>query len=76
MPYFGKAAVGTRANTPGRRIGSRQLRVLGLQRLQLAHEAVIFGIRDFRIVEHEIAIVGMFDPLAQILDTFGGQGGS
>jgi hypothetical protein len=49
--------------------------MLGLQRLQLAQQAVVFGVRDIRIVEHEVTVIGLFDPLAQILGPFSGQGG-
>ncbi|CAH0262388.1 hypothetical protein SRABI70_03248 [Pseudomonas sp. Bi70] len=41
----------------GRRVGCHQFRVLGFKRLQLAKQAVVFGIRHARLVEHVIAVV-------------------
>ena len=37
-----------------------------LQRLQFAQQAIVFGIRDLRIVEHIIAVVMKTDLLAEL----------
>ncbi len=61
VAHFGKAALRPRADLAGRRIGRCQRRVLGFQRLQLAHQAVVLGVGDVRVVEYVIAVVGLFD---------------
>ena len=49
-----------------RRIRREQLRMLGLERAQLHHEPVVFGVRNLRIVERVIAVVVALQQLAQL----------
>ena len=53
------------AHAPRGRIGRHQLRVRGFQRFKFAVEAVVLGIRDFRIVEHVVAVIVVVDLLTQ-----------
>ena len=46
--------------------------MLLFERLQLAHQPVVLGVGDFRIVEHVVAIVVVLDLLAQL--THSGRG--
>lgn len=52
-------------NTLGWRIGYNDLRVLGFELFELAEEAVVLGIGDFRIVEDIIAVVSLFNLLPE-----------
>jgi uncharacterized protein with PhoU and TrkA domain len=45
-----------------------------LERLQLAHQAVVLGVRDVRVVEHVVAVIGVVDATTQIGDLVGGRG--
>ena len=51
-----------------RRIGRDQLRMLGLELLQLVHQAVEFGVADLGIVEHVVAVLVVADLVAQRFD--------
>ena len=37
----------------------------GLERFELAHQAVVLGVRDVRFVEHVVAVVGVVESAAQ-----------
>jgi hypothetical protein len=63
--HLGKTALHARADRTRGRVGGGQRRVLGLQRLQFAHQAVVLGVGDVRIVEHVVAVVGILDTRAQ-----------
>src|SRR4051794_30245712 len=54
------------AHPLGGRVGRDQLRVLGLQRLQLAHHRVVGAVVDGRLVEDVVAVVGVVDGIAQL----------
>ncbi len=56
------------AHPLGGRVGSDQLRMLRLERFQLVHQAVEFGIADLGIVEHVVAVLVMADFLPQPVD--------
>jgi hypothetical protein len=45
--------------------------MLSLQRLQLVHQTVVFGVADLRIVEHVIAVLVMPNLVAQFLNLRG-----
>src|SRR3546814_7626906 len=49
--------------------------MFGLQRLEFAHQAVVLDVRDVRLVEDEVAMVGVVDQAAQFGDAGGGFGG-
>ena len=57
-----------RAHPLRRRVGARQLRVLGLERLEATEEVVVFGVRDDRVVEHVVAVVVVLELAAEPLD--------
>ncbi len=65
VAHPGKTGRRSCTHAPGRRIRRCQLRVRDLQRLQLAHQPVVFGIRNARVIEHVIAVVGVLDRLPQ-----------
>jgi hypothetical protein len=46
--------------------------MLGFQGLQLAQQAVVLAVRNARIVKDVIAVVGVFDLLAQFGNAAGG----
>jgi len=64
--HLGEPGRGFVAYPLGRRVGHDQFGMLGFQRLQFAHQAVVFGVRDARRIEHEIAVVGVVDPAPQL----------
>src|SRR3546814_17744947 len=49
--------------------------MFGLQRLEFAHQAVVLDVRDVRLVEDVVAMVGVVDQAAQFGDAGGGFGG-
>jgi hypothetical protein len=71
---LGEAGGRHRADAAGGRIGRDQLRMGGFERLQLAHQAVVLGVRDVRVVEHVVAVIGVVDATTQIGDLVGGRG--
>ncbi len=50
----------------GRRVGRAQLRVLLLERAQLAHLGVVVDVGDGRRVEHVVPVIGLGDLQAQV----------
>ena len=54
----GKPAAGLAAKRAAWRVGRHQLRMRGLQRYQLAHQRVVVGVRNVRIVQRP-AVVGV-----------------
>ena len=56
----------------GRRLGSDQLGVFGLQGLEFAEKPVVLRIGNRRLVEHVVAVVVGVDLAAQGGKTFGG----
>ena len=66
VTHFGERALRLGADALGRRIGRRELGMRGLDRLQLAHQLVVFDVGDRRLVEHVIAVVGLVDARAQL----------
>lgn len=72
MAHFAERR-GRRAADPlGRRVGRQQLRVLGLQRLQLAEQAIVFGVGNARFVEHVVTVIVGVQFGSQLRDAFGG----
>ena len=61
--FFGLAAYALRG-----RVGSDQLRVLGFELLELAHQGVEFGVGDLGGVEAVIEVFVVTDGLAEFLD--------
>jgi hypothetical protein len=57
---------GRRADALSRRIGRDEIRILFFERLELAQQPVVFGVGNFRVVEHVVAIVVMLDLSAQL----------
>ena len=51
-----------------RRVGARELRMLGFQLLETAEEGVVLGVRDERVVEHVVAVIVVLDLAAEPLD--------
>src|ERR1019366_2760799 len=56
------------AHTLRRGVGRNQLRMVGFEPLELVHQRVERGVRNFRRVQHVIAILVMPDLLAQGFD--------
>ncbi|CAM5345005.1 hypothetical protein RLIN73S_04400 [Rhodanobacter lindaniclasticus] len=65
VAHLGETALRARADLARRRIGRGQRGVVGFDRLQLAHQPVVLGVGDIRIVEHVIAVVGLLDQCPQ-----------
>lgn len=72
MAHFGERAARRDADALRGGIGRHQIRVFGFQRLQFAQQLVELGIRNRRIVEHVITVVGVVDALTQFGDAIGG----
>src|SRR5690606_22348695 len=53
------------ADPARRRIRRNQFGVPGLQRFEFPHQAVVFDIRQFGVIEHVIAVIRFIDALAQ-----------
>src|SRR5690606_33808917 len=62
-------ADGARGRVVGGEFGMGQL-----QRLELAHQGVVLGIRDRGVVEDVVAVIGVFDARAQFPGAGGGGG--
>ena len=71
---FGKTAVGPDADGARGRVVAGELGMRRFQRLEFAHQRVVVGVRDRRVVEHVVAVVGVFDARAQLGDAGGGGG--
>ena len=67
VAHLAEALQGLRPHALGGGVGRHELRPAGFELLQLAHEAVVLGIRDLRLVEHVIEIVVVIDLAAQRL---------
>ena len=68
MRNFDEALARLAAHALGGRVGGDQLGMLGLERLQLVHQAIEFGVADLGIVEHVVAVLVVADFLAQRVD--------
>ena len=68
MRHFDEALARLAAHALGGRVGRDQLRMLGLERLQLVHQAIEFGVADLGIVEHVVAVLVIADLVAQRVD--------
>jgi len=66
VPHLDETLARLAADTLGGRIGCYKLRVGGFQLLQPAHQPVIFGVGDFRPVEHVIQMLVVMQLFAQI----------
>ncbi len=69
MPDRSECGKRLAADPPGGRIRARQLRMLGLEPLQLLEQPVIFGIRQDRLVKDVIGVVCLLDAGAQFADS-------
>ncbi len=65
---FDEALARLAADALGGRVGRDQFRMLSFELLELVHELVEFGVANFRIVEHVVAIFVMADFFAQRFD--------
>ena len=54
------------SDAPRRRVGARELRVLGLQTAQLVEQAVVLVVADLRVVEHVVAVGMVLEQRAQL----------
>ncbi len=63
---LGELARRRRADPLRRRVRRDELGVLGLDRLQLAHPAVVLAVGHRRRIEHVVLVVGRGDQLAQL----------
>jgi len=63
------------ADALGRRIGRDELRMLALERLELAHEAVELGVADLGVREDVVALLVVADEAPQLLDAGPDRGG-
>ena len=72
MGDFGKTARGAAADAPTDRVLRLQLRMLGLQRLQLAQQRIVFGIRNQLLVTVVIGLGGPLELLTQLRGTLDG----
>ena len=66
MPHLGEATVGLLANAMRGGVGIIELWMRRLQRFQFAHQSIVFGVRNRRIVEHVVAVIGVTDLRAQL----------
>ena len=67
MRHRGKSAIGLAADAAGRRIGGDGRAAGGFQRAQLAHQRVVFGVGNARVIKDIVGVVVRTD--------FGAQGG-
>src|ERR1019366_211886 len=65
MAYGAECRHRRRSDALRRRILREQLRILGFDAPQFQHQAIVFGIRNFRIVERVIAKAVAIQQLAQ-----------
>ncbi len=65
MRDFDESLARLAADALRRRIGRDQLGMRGLELFQLVHQTIEFGVADFGIVEHVIAVLVMPNLLAQ-----------
>ncbi|MCY1518671.1 hypothetical protein D9M68_533940 [compost metagenome] len=72
MAHLAERAEGLAAYPLGRRVGGHQLRMLGLQGLQLAEQAVVLGVGHAGLVQHVVAVVVRIQLGTQFEDAFGG----
>src|ERR1700693_5095486 len=70
MPCLHESLARLAAHTLCRRVGRDELRVLGFKALELVHQLVEAGVRNFRIVQYVVAILVVPDLLAQGFDFF------
>ena len=60
------------AHTLRGRIRRCEIRMLALERLEPAHQLVVFGVGNFRIVEDVVAVIGAVDFVVQLFSLRGG----
>ncbi|MNR01404.1 hypothetical protein D3C85_1172080 [compost metagenome] len=72
VAHLAEGAEGFAADPLGRRVRGHQLRVLGLQGLQLAEQAVVLGVGHAGLVQHVVAVVVRIQLGPQFQDAFGG----
>ena len=56
------------ADALGGRVGRGQLGMIGLERFEPAHQAIVFGVGNLGIVEDVVAVVVMVNLLAKLFD--------
>lgn len=72
MAHLGKCRQRIPADPLGGRVGAEQGRVFILQCLQASEQTVIFSIRNFRIIQHIIAVAVVIQCGTQLCGFFGG----
>ena len=68
MRYFNDPLARFATDPLRRGVGCDELRVLGFELLELLDQFVKIEVGDFRVVEHEIAVFMMTDPVTERLD--------
>ena len=66
VDHFREGGHRFRAHPPGGRVRCLQIGMRGLERLELAHQAVVLGVGDLGVVESMIAVVVVIDALAEL----------
>ncbi len=66
MADLGERGQRRAADALGRRVGGDQFRVFGFQGLELVVQAIVFGVRDARFVEHVVAVVVLIQFSTQL----------
>ena len=70
----GKPSVGRAGDALGRRIGGDEIRVLGLEALELVQQPVECLVGDLRRVVNVVALLVVADLLAELVDALEGHG--
>ena len=65
MLHLDKSLARLAANPLGWRVGDHQPRMCCFQRFKFLQQAIEFGVTDFRMVEHVVAVLVVTDFLAQ-----------
>ena len=71
MRTFGERGACNCADPLRRTVGTLQLGMLGLERLELAEEPVVFGVRDLGSVVYVVGVIGALDLFPQSRHLFG-----
>ena len=69
MLHLLKGAEHLTAHPLGGTVGPQKFRICLFQLLQLPEQQVIFKVRHFRIIQHVITVVGIFQQLYQLIDS-------
>ena len=74
MAHLAEGAERLATDALGRRLRRHQLRMLGLQGLQLTEQAVVLGVRHARLVQYVIAVVVLIQFGTKCGNALGGVG--